>query len=87
VWGLQRPLQVRGRGGQGLQLFAHLRVGTGPLLLDLEQFRIDLAQRVLQRLDQPVDRALPVVEIDHGLFLEFAERRLGQLEERLVVRA
>ena len=38
-----------------------------------------------ERLDEVLDGLLPAVEVDTGRLLEFAERRLREIQERLVV--
>ena len=84
--GLQRSFQVSRGCGQGLKLFSHLRLRAGALRLDFLQLGVDLTQRLLERFDEPIDGALTMVQINRGLLLEFAERRLRELKERLVVR-
>ena len=83
--GLEGAFEVGGRRGQREQLLVQPRVGARAFLLHLLELGVHLAQRVVERFDQAVDRSLAVVEIDHRLFLELAQRRLRQLQKRLVV--
>ena len=70
---------------QRAKLFGQRRRAADAVLLDLLQLDVDFAERLLERLDEILDGFVPAVEVHSGRLLELGERRLRQIQERLVV--
>ncbi len=73
------------RFDEAFQLLVEGRVGRDARSLDVAELDVDFGERFLQRADQIVDGLVTCFEIAACALLEFFERRLGELQESLVV--
>ena len=70
---------------QRAQLFGQRRRGSDTIFLDFLQLAVDLRERFLERLHEILDRLVTAIEIKLRGLLELGERRLCEIEKRLVV--